>query len=214
MDFELARQKMVQEQLVARGIRDRHVLAAMLHMPRHAFVDSALAARAYEDGPLPTESGQTISQPYMVARMTEVLGLKGTERLLEIGTGSGYQTAILAELCAFVVSVERHPGLANTARERLRRLGYADRVEVVIGDGNLGYAPRAPYDGILLTAAAQRIPRPLVDQLRLGGVLVLPLGEEQLQGLTRIRKTENGLQTDYLGECSFVKLIGEYGWDL
>lgn len=213
MSFEQAREQMVEEQLVARGISDARVLAAMRAVPRHLFVDPALQPRAYEDAPLPIEAEQTISQPYMVALMTQLLEVRGGERILEIGTGSGYQAAILAELGAQVVTVERLEVLAQRARARLQGLGYGGRVDVHVGDGNDGWPAAAPFDGILLTAAVQQIPRPLVDQLRPGGRLILPLGDIDLQGLTRVRKVGDRLEADYLGECRFVKLIGRYGWE-
>ncbi len=213
MTFEAARNQMVELQLRARGIHDPHVLAAMQAIPRHLFVDAALQPRAYDDEPLPIDAAQTISQPYMVALMSQVLELAGWERVLEVGTGSGYQTAVLAELVDKVFSIERIDLLAEGARNRLARLGYADRVRVRSGNGGDGWPDAAPFDAIVVTAAVQQVPRPLLQQLADGGCLVLPLGEAELQGLARIRKDGGGLQVDYFGECRFVKLIGEYGWE-
>ena len=213
MSFEGARNQMVEMQLRARGIHDPRVLAAMRAIPRHLFVDPALQPRAYDDSPLPIEAEQTISQPYMVALMSQVLELTGPERVLEVGTGSGYQAAVLAEFAAEVFSIERLDHLAECARTRLVRLGYGDRIHVRAGDGAAGWPEAAPFDAIIVTAAAQQVPRPLIQQLTEGGCLVLPLGEADLQGLARIRKQGTRLQVDYFGECRFVKLIGEYGWE-
>jgi protein-L-isoaspartate(D-aspartate) O-methyltransferase len=213
MNFEAAREQMVEDQLRARGIKDARVLAAMRTIPRHLFVDESMRQRAYEDSPLPIDAAQTISQPYMVALMSEVLELDGSERVLEIGTGSGYQAAVLAELAAEVFSVERLDVLADSARARLAALGYGEHVHVQAGDGGHGWASAAPFDAILVTAAVQSVPRPLVEQLADNGALVLPLGEVELQGLARIRRDGSGLRVDYFGECRFVRLIGEYGWE-
>jgi len=213
MNFEHAREQMVQEQLLARGINDARVLAVMGTLPRHLFVDTTLQLKAYDDSPLPIDADQTISQPYMVALMTQLLELKGAERVLEIGTGSGYQTAVLAELAAAVYSIDRIDSLVQAARARLARFGYDDRVQLHSADGVNGWPDAAPFDAIIVTAAVQEIPRPLLSQLADGGRLVLPLGEADLQGLARIRKQADGLQLDYFGECRFVKLIGQYGWE-
>jgi protein-L-isoaspartate(D-aspartate) O-methyltransferase len=213
MTFEAARNQMVETQLRARGIHDPRVLGAMRAIPRHLFVDAALQPRAYDDAPLPIDAAQTISQPYMVALMSEVLELSGSERVLEVGTGSGYQSAVLAELVGEVFSIERIGLLAERARTRLARLGYADRIRVRSGNGGAGWPEAAPFDAIVVTAAVQQVPRPLLAQLADGGCLVLPLGEAELQGLARIRNAAGGLQVDYFGECRFVKLIGEYGWE-
>jgi len=202
---------MVREQLLSRGIRDPRVLAAMGKVPRHLFVPDELQNEAYDDHPLPIGEGQTISQPYMVALMIEALGLKGEERVLEVGTGSGYEAAILAELCARVFSVERLEELATRARVHLSSLGYGN-VSIRVGDGTLGWAEHAPYEAVVISAAAPCIPRPLLEQLKPGGCLVLPMGEEDLQALVRIRKDKEGLKEDYFGECRFVKLLGTYGW--
>lgn len=205
------RAKMVAEQLVTRMISDPRVLAAMEKVPRQLFVDEDLRERSYEDGPLPIGRGQTISQPYIVALMAQALELKGQEKVLEIGTGSGYEAAVLAELCAEVFSIERVEELAEKARSLLTGLGYKN-INVRVGDGTLGWEEHAPYDDAVISAAAPQIPRPILDQLRPEGYLVLPLGEEDLQTLVRIRKGKDGLKEEYLGECRFVKLKGTYGW--
>lgn len=212
VDLEQARARMVSEQIQARGVHDVAVLSAMLRVPRHLFVEAALRERAYEDTPLPIGERQTISQPYMVALMTAALELRPGDRVLEIGTGSGYQTAVLAELGADVVSVERIPGLAERARLVLGLVGHTG-VRVVVDDGSLGWPDAAPYDAILVTAGAPQIPRPLLDQLAPQGRLVLPMGEEELQSLVRLRRGGMGLVEEYLGECRFVKLRGSYGWE-
>ncbi len=212
--YESDRHRMVAAQLAARGIEDARVLEAMRRVPRQAFVPAELQSRAYDDAPLPIGAHQTISQPYMVALMTEALELSDAgERVLEVGTGSGYQSAVLAELGARVLSLERIPELASRARDVLGRLGYLDRVTVEVADGTLGWRADAPWDAILVTAGAPQIPRPLVEQLRVGGRLVLPMGEEELQTLVRIRRGPDGIAEEYLGECRFVKLLGSQGWE-
>jgi protein-L-isoaspartate(D-aspartate) O-methyltransferase len=214
MAFEREREEMVAGQLVSRGIRDARVLDAMRHVPRHRFVPAELVAHAYDDTPLPIGERQTISQPYIVALMSEALELPDAEgRVLEIGTGSGYQAAILATMGARVLSVELVPALAVRARAVLAELELSDRVRVLGGDGTLGVPDDAPYDGIMVTAGAPQIPRPLLSQLAPGGSLVLPIGEQDVQTLVRLRRGEQGLVEDYLGECRFVKLHGAYGWD-
>jgi protein-L-isoaspartate(D-aspartate) O-methyltransferase len=202
---------MLQEQVTGRGIKDPRVIEAMRKVPREFFVESALASRAYDDGPLPIGEKQTISQPYMVGLMTEALDLKGNEKVLEIGTGSGYQTAVLAELAEHVFSLEKIRSLSIRARAILDELSYYN-VALHVGDGTLGWSDHAPYDAILVTAGSPGVPKPLVDQLAIGGKLVIPLGDEQSQVLKRIRRTETGLEEDDLGECRFVKLWGKYGW--
>jgi protein-L-isoaspartate(D-aspartate) O-methyltransferase len=206
------RERMVAEQLEARGIQDQAVLAGMRRVPRHLFVAPGLRRRAYDDTPLPIGEQQTISQPYMVALMTQTLALRARERVLEVGTGSGYQAAVLAEQGVSVVSIERLPALAARAREILDALGYLDRVTVEVADGTLGWVAGTLYDAILVTAGAPGIPRPLVTQLAPGGRLVLPIGEEELQTLVCIRRGPAGLVEEYLGECRFVKLRGSFGW--
>jgi protein-L-isoaspartate(D-aspartate) O-methyltransferase len=207
-----AREQMVREQLAKRGISDPLVLAAMGRVPRHEFVEDALRNRAYEDNPLPIGEGQTISQPYMTALMAETLKLAEGEKVLEVGTGSGYLAAIMAEHGVQVCSVEMSTRLAERARSILQRLGYRN-VSVLIGDGTLGWEREAPFDAIIIGAAAPCLPRPLLAQLRLGGRLVVPMGEEDLQTLVRIWKEPNGFREEYFGECRFVKLQGAYGWE-
>ncbi|HLB25810.1 MAG TPA: protein-L-isoaspartate(D-aspartate) O-methyltransferase [Nitrospirota bacterium] len=203
---------MVETQLVARGISDRRVLAAMMKVPRHLFVDEALWDRSYGDYALPIGEGQTISQPYMVAIMTELLELKGDEKVLEIGTGSGYQGAILAELCAKVCTVERIGALAMRARKVLDFLGYSN-VAVRTFDGTYGWRDEAPFDGIVVTAASPDIPQPLFDQLREGGRLIIPIGTKYLQTLTVVNKLPGGKMDikESIG-CIFVPLLGTYGF--
>jgi protein-L-isoaspartate(D-aspartate) O-methyltransferase len=211
MNYEGARQKMLESQIRARNVRDPRVLEAVRKVPRHLFVEEALRDRAYLDKALPIGEKQTISQPYMVAAMSEALDLRGTERVLEIGTGSGYQTAILAELAESVFSVERIADFVPAARRRLESLGYYN-VLIKVGDGTIGWSEHAPYDGILVTAAAPQMPRPLLEQLKVGGRLVVPMGPEDSQTLMRISRGEDGFQEEALGECRFVKLIGRHGW--
>ncbi len=212
VDYTQARQRMVQEQLIERGLNDPLVLAAMQQVPRHLFVEESLRARAYEDHPLPIGHNQTISQPYMVAHMASVLKLAESEHVLEIGTGSGYLAAILAEQGSVVSSVEIVESLAERARNVLHELGYQG-VHVHVGDGTLGWEEEAPFDAIVISAAAPSLPRPLLSQLRMGGRLVVPMGEEDLQTLVCVWKEPGGIREEYFGECRFVKLQGEYGWD-
>ena len=212
IDYARARERMVQEQLVSRGINDTRVLGVMARVPRHLFLESELRDQAYEDHPLPIGANQTISQPYMVALMAEALELKGTERVFEVGTGSGYLAAVLSELCAEVFSVETVEKLASKARNLLTSLGYRN-VSVLMGDGTLGWEEHSPYDAVVISAAAPCIPRPLVEQLKTPGYLVFPMGEKELQTLVRIRKDKAGIREEYLGECQFVKLKGQYGWE-
>ncbi len=210
-DFALARRKMVLEQLEARGIKDERILRAMMKIPRHLFVEEGLWPQAYGDFPLPIGEGQTISQPYIVALMTEALGLKGDEKILEVGTGSGYQAAILAELAERVFSIERIGSMASKARRTLDELGYAN-VLIRVSDGTYGWEEEAPFDGIIVTAGAPDIPQPLVRQLKIGGKLVIPVGDEYSQVLLRVIRKEKGYQEENLGACRFVKLIGDHGW--
>ncbi len=207
-----ARNQMVDRQLAARGIHDPRLLAAMRKVPRHLFCDPPGHPEAYEDYPLPIGFGQTISQPYMVAAMTERLRLTGTERVLEIGTGSGYQTAILAELAAEVYSVERIPELVDRAGETLDGQGCGN-VRIRVGDGTLGWPEQAPFDRILVTAGAPRVPPPLTQQLAGGGILVIPVGGRFMQELTVVTRRGDKLDEDTAMGCTFVKLIGEEGWD-
>ncbi|MGZ3559175.1 MAG: protein-L-isoaspartate(D-aspartate) O-methyltransferase [Thermodesulfobacteriota bacterium] len=212
MDFPKARLKMVEEQIVSRGIKDAKLIEAMKKIPRHLFVEEALQSQAYTDHPLPIGEKQTISQPYMVALMTEALLLTGKEKVLEIGTGSGYQAAILAELSEKVFSVERIRSLAIRARKLLYELGYFN-VEIKIFDGTLGWMEESPFDAIMVTAGSPDIPQPLIDQLSIGGRLVIPVGDALVQDLFRVTKTEEGVKKEDLGGCRFVKLIGKYGWE-
>jgi protein-L-isoaspartate(D-aspartate) O-methyltransferase len=205
------RRQMVEVQLRGRGIRDERVLEAMGRVPRHLFVPRAARAKAYEDKPLPIDCGQTISQPYMVAIMTELLELRPTDRVLELGTGSGYQAAILTELASTVLTIERHGPLAESARARLSALGH-DNVQVECGDGSLGYSLDAPYDGIIVTAGAPDIPGALVAQLAPRGRLVCPVGSREAQTLVQITRRGEGTVEKKGTACMFVPLIGERGW--
>jgi protein-L-isoaspartate(D-aspartate) O-methyltransferase len=202
---------MVADDLARRGIRDARVLDAMGRVGREAFVPGAAGERAYADQALPIGDGQTISQPYMVAVMTEALALTGDERVLEIGTGSGYQTAILAVLARDVISIERRPELAAQARARLDGLGHRN-VQVIIGDGSLGYAAAAPYAAIIVTAGAPRVPDPLRAQLAEGGRLVIPVGSPWQQDLLVVRRRAGDFETLVRDACVFVPLVGEGGW--
>jgi protein-L-isoaspartate(D-aspartate) O-methyltransferase len=202
---------MVEEQLRARGIHDPHVLRIMEAIPRHLFVDEALDARAYSDHALPIGEEQTISQPYMVALMSQALDLKGEEKVLEIGTGSGYQTAILAELADRVFTVERIPEIAAAARARLTDMGYTNIVYRV-ADGSLGWKEMGPFDRIIITAGSPRIPAFLEDQLKEGGVCVVPVGSSENQSLVKATRTAEGISERILCGCTFVPLIGREGW--
>ncbi|MGD0919168.1 MAG: protein-L-isoaspartate(D-aspartate) O-methyltransferase [Thermodesulfobacteriota bacterium] len=212
MDFPKARLRMVEEQIIGRGIKDSRVIAAMKKVPRHLFVEEALQSQAYSDHPLPIGEKQTISQPFMVALMTEALKLEGREKVLEIGTGSGYQTAILAQLAAKVFSIERIRSLAIRARKLIYELGYLN-VEIKFSDGTSGWTEESPFDAIIVTAGAPEVPQPLVDQLATGGRLAVPVGDPYSQDLLRINKTGEGIKKEDLGGCRFVKLIGRYGWE-
>ncbi len=208
-----ARERMLEKDLLPRGIKDKKVLDAMLKVPRHLFVGEAQRMSAYEDHPLPIGEGQTISQPFMVAWMTEALELKGEESILEIGTGSGYQTAILGELASRVYSVERVPSLTGKARKFLDSQGYRN-VLVKLSDGTLGWEEYAPYDRILVTAGSPSVPGPLLEQLAPGGILVIPVGGNSVQELLRIRKREDGSTSqEKMGGCVFVRLVGKHGWE-
>ncbi|MBP7217088.1 MAG: protein-L-isoaspartate(D-aspartate) O-methyltransferase [Candidatus Omnitrophica bacterium] len=211
MDFAAARKKMVEEQLKARGISNQRVLDAFCKVERHRFVAEEVQTAAYEDFPIALENGQTISQPYMVALMTELLTMNGTETVLEIGTGSGYQTAILAELAKQVYSIERFANLTAQARQTLDTLGYTN-ILLRVGDGTLGWQEAAPFDRIIITAASPRIPLPLTDQLREQGLLIAPLGEQHTQTLTVTQKKNNFLETKEICGCVFVPLVGKYGF--
>ncbi len=208
----VARERMVADQLRGRDIRDPRVLAAMGAVPREAFVGKRLGDQAYNDHPLPIGSGQTISQPYIVARMTELLAVGPGERVLDVGTGSGYQAAVLAELGCHVTSIERDPALAHEAAKRLRDLGYADRVTVEVGDGTLGRPETAPWDGILVGAAAPVVPEPLRLQLGDGRRLVIPVGTRREQQLLVVERHGNEWTERSDGACVFVPLVGDAGW--
>ncbi|HXN24811.1 MAG TPA: protein-L-isoaspartate(D-aspartate) O-methyltransferase [Candidatus Dormibacteraeota bacterium] len=210
-DFAAQRAAMVEKQIRGRGIADPLVLGAMLEVPRHEFIPTTSLAEAYADKPLSIGEGQTISQPYMVAAMTAALGLGGSERVLEVGTGCGYQAAVLSHLAAEVYSIESRGPLALAARARLERLGYKN-VHVHCGDGTLGLAECAPFDAILVTAAAPAIPEPLVQQLGASGRMVIPVGSSEYQKLTLLQKNGGEMTTRVLEECRFVPLIGRHGW--
>lgn len=209
--YQRLREEMVERQIKARGITDERVLEAMRRVPRHLFVPADQQARAYEDMPLPVGEGQTISQPYMVAWMTELLELKGDEAVLEIGTGTGYQTALLGVLAHGVYSIERIERLARTARERLERLGFRN-IEVVVGDGSRGLPEHSPYQAIIVTAGSPRVPEALVEQLADPGRLVIPVGTTSMQMLTVVEKRGGELMTHEVGSCVFVPLVGRFGW--
>ena len=212
--YKKQRSRMVETQIKSRGISDNRVLRAMETVPRHLFIDEGLIDQAYNDSPLPIGEKQTISQPYIVALMTQALELNGKERVLEIGTGSGYQTAILASLADRVFSIERIAPLAVKARKILDRLNYYN-VAIRVGDGSYGWKEEAPFDAIITTAAAPEIPQYLVEQLAVGGRLVVPIGGRDVQTLyklTRLIENPQEIRKEDLGGCRFVSLIGESGW--
>jgi protein-L-isoaspartate(D-aspartate) O-methyltransferase len=202
---------MVELQLRQRGIRDERILQAMAKVPRHQLVSPAFESHAYEDQPMPIGEGQTISQPYIVAAMLEPLSLTQSDRVLEIGTGSGYQTALLAELTAEVFSVERHPSLAETATQMLQRLGYKN-VHIRVGDGSLGWPEGGPFDAIVVSAAVPRVPAAMVDQMKDGGRLIAPVGTPDAQELLLVRQVGAELTMKRLDGCRFVPLVGEQGF--
>jgi protein-L-isoaspartate(D-aspartate) O-methyltransferase len=210
-DSTQAREKMVAEQLKARGITDARVLKAMRSVERDRFIPSELREHAYDDGPLPIGSEQTISQPYMVALSCEVAQLTGVERVLEIGTGSGYEAAVLSKLAAQVVTIESIPHLYDRARVILQSVG-ASNVSVRLGDGSLGCMEEAPFDAIIVSAAMPGVPITLLTQLKPGGRLVAPIGEEELQTLVRIARINGHWQEEYFGECRYVKMTGKHGF--
>ena len=213
--FQKLRIKMVETQIRARGVTDERVLAAMAKIPRHLFVDEALIEQAYNDNPLPIGKSQTISQPYIVALMTAALKLTGREKVLEIGTGSGYQTAILAELAEQVFSIERIAQLAAGARKQLDALNCFN-VAMRVGDGTYGWREESPFDGIMVTAGAPKVPTILLEQLAVGGRLVIPTGgriSQELLRVTRMSADLNEVKTEVLCGCRFVDLIGEHGWN-
>jgi protein-L-isoaspartate(D-aspartate) O-methyltransferase len=208
------RKKMVDSQIRSRGVRDERVLRAMEKIPRHLFIDEGLIDQAYNDNPLPIGEKQTISQPYIVALMTEALELKGREKVLELGTGSGYQAAILAELADRVFTVERLASLAQKARKLLESLNYYN-VVIRVGDGTYGWREESPFDAIAVSAGSPSIPRMLVEQLAIGGRLVIPVGgrySQSLIKLTRLSENPDDVKKEDLGGCRFVSLIGEHGW--
>jgi protein-L-isoaspartate(D-aspartate) O-methyltransferase len=209
--FEAARREMVEHQIRQRGIRSPRVLEVMASVPRHHFVSQQLLDNAYRDEPLPIGESQTISQPFMVAAMAEALSLEGSEKILEVGAGSGYQAAVLSLLAREVISVESQSKLAASARERLVRLGYSN-VRIVEGDGSLGWPADAPYDAILVTAAAPAVPPPMLEQLAEGGRLVIPVGSVKDQELLRVTKIGGQATQQSLFACRFVPLLGRYGW--
>ena len=208
-DFSLARHQLVDH--LRREVRDKRVLAAMSRVPREMFVPSSYWHAAYEDRPLPIGHGQTISQPLIVAMMTEALELEGEENVLEVGTGSGYQAAILAELARWVVTVERHSELAQKASETLQRLGYAN-VEVHLAEAKLGWPPKAPYNAIVVSAGAPTVPKDLLGQLAVGGRLIVPVGPRYEQNLLKVVKKEHDTTIEDLGPCRWVPLIGDAAW--
>lgn len=210
-EWKVERERMVKEQIIARGIKDKRVIEAMMKVPRHHFVDKTYYHQAYNDYPLPIGHGQTISQPYMVASMTELLELKGQEKVLEIGTGSGYQTAILALLCSKVYSIERISDLTRQARSKLESLGFQN-INLMVGDGSLGWPDYAPYNGIIITAGAPEIPNDLIEQLAENGRLVIPVGDEFSQVLNLVRKHKGRIYRKEFFGCTFVPLVGKGGW--
>lgn len=211
-EYEISREKMIEKLRGHYKIHEKRVLEAMRAIPRHFFVPTALKAQAYKDNALPIASNQTISQPFIVARMTELLEVTPESRILEIGAGSGYQTAILAALANQVLAIERIPQLASQARERLQNLGFQN-FALACADGTNGWEAYAPYDGILVAAGGPNVPQPLLQQLKIGGRLVIPIGPDQkTQNLIRVTRAGKGFQTEDFGACAFVPLIGEHGW--
>jgi len=211
MRFESLRRRMVEEQLAGQGIRDERVLEALRAVPRHRFIPPEQVARAYGDHPLPIGEGQTISQPYMVACMTQALGLRGGERVLEIGSGSGYQTAVLKALNADVYTIERLPELSGRARGNVEGAGYPG-VHYRVGDGSLGWPEEAPFDRVIVTAGAPSLPGTLVEQLAEGGSMVIPVGGEKEQELLLVRRAEGRVHQEKICACVFVKLWGRESW--
>ncbi len=209
--FEVARRHMVEEQLIPRGIKDARVLAAMREVPRHLFVEEALQDQAYGDHALPIGERQTISQPYIVGLMTEGLALRGAEKVLEIGTGSGYQCAILSKLAARVYSIERIETFIDRARTTMEKLG-CKYVNIRLSDGSVGWKDAAPFDAILVAAGAPEVPAPLVDQLKVGGRMIIPVGSRSAQTLKRIVRGQHRIVETDLTPCLFVPLVGKRGW--
>ncbi|MCX6600503.1 MAG: protein-L-isoaspartate(D-aspartate) O-methyltransferase [bacterium] len=211
LNYRLSREEMVLTQLERRGIHDERVLNAMRKVKRHHFVEPAFRDRAYDDTPLPIDEGQTISQPYVVARMTGLLEIQPTDKALEIGTGSGYQAAVLAELCHKVFSIERHMNLLQKARQALDEQGYAN-VVLKQGDGTIGWAEFAPFDKIIITAAAPKFPKTLFSQLKDGGLMVFPMGEKRTQDLVLVQRSGEEAMMKEVGQVAFVPLVGREGW--
>lgn len=209
--FATARKRMVQEQLINRDIVDPETIKAMSEVPRHLFVDDAMQGRAYGDYPLPIGAGQTISQPYIVATMTQALGLTGTEKVLEIGTGSGYQAAVLSRICDQVYTVERINSLLARARKVFDKLRYYN-IRSKLDDGTMGWPENGPYDAIIVTAGGPEVPQPLVDQLSEGGRLIIPVGDQNVQELQLVQKNEDQVEITRLASVRFVDLVGEHGW--
>jgi len=209
--YQSLRDEMVEHQIKARGVHDPRVLEAMRRIPRHLFVPEPNKPRAYEDKPLPVGEGQTISQPYIVGWMTELLRLDGHETVLEIGTGTGYQAAVLGMLARKVYTMERLEPLAKSARRRLEKLGFKN-IEVTVGDGSKGFPEHAPYHGIIVTAGSPQVPQALVEQLADGGRLVIPVGTSSMQMLTIVEKHGDTISSTEKGSCVFVPLVGKYGW--
>ncbi len=208
---EIARERLIKK-LREKGISDEHVLDALRTVPRHLFVDSMLYSQAYDDNALPIGSGQTISQPFVVALMTQLLSLGKDDKILEIGTGSGFQTAVLAQFSRRVYTIERNRDLGDAARKRLREMGY-ENVVFKVGDGSHGWPGNAPFDRIIITAGAPVLPPSLAGQLSEGGIMVVPVGDKQYQELQRFEKTESGLKKTSAGGVVFVPLIGQEGWE-
>jgi protein-L-isoaspartate(D-aspartate) O-methyltransferase len=211
-DYASARERMVQDQVIGRGIRDRRVIEAMMKIPRHLFVPEALLGQAHADSALPIGEKQTITQPFMVAFMSQALNLKGKERVLEIGTGSGYQAAVLSCLAGRVYSVERIRSLLERARKTLDQI-HCRNVLTRLFDGSYGWKEESPFDAILVTAGAPSVPKVLVEQLKSGGVLVIPVGARKDQKLLRLRRLPEGITQELLIDCHFVDLVGEHGWE-
>jgi protein-L-isoaspartate(D-aspartate) O-methyltransferase len=211
LNYRLSREEMVLTQIERRGIHDERVLMAMRKVKRHHFVEAAFRDRAYDDTPLPIDEGQTISQPYVVARMTGLLDIQPSDKVLEIGTGSGYQAAVLAELCHKVYSIERHVNLLQKARQALDEQGYAN-VVLKQGDGTIGWAEFAPFDKIVITAAAPKFPKTLFNQLKDGGLMVFPMGEKRTQDLVLVRRDGEEAMMKEVGQVAFVPLVGREGW--
>ncbi|MFH0957848.1 MAG: protein-L-isoaspartate(D-aspartate) O-methyltransferase [Pseudomonadota bacterium] len=210
-DFDLARERMVRQQIETRGVSDLSVLSVMREIPRHLFVPEPYKARAYDDCPLPIGHGQTISQPYMVAVMTELLKLKGNEKVLELGTGSGYQAAILAKLARWVYTLDRISELSEKARRNTEACGI-NNLTFVVADGTKGWPEEAPYDAVMITAGAPTVPKPVFEQLSEGGRMVIPVGDRFSQILKVVEKKQGVKREESYFECRFVDLVGEHGW--